>query len=71
MDSTVSMEQLLYSKARGTRCYILSLPEAFGGAEARSSRNAFRAGELVAYQALPEHLKSGEEGGEPIMVSAG
>jgi hypothetical protein len=24
MESTVSMEQLLYSKARGTRCYIWS-----------------------------------------------
>jgi hypothetical protein len=39
----------------------LSSPQTFRGGAARSSRNAFRSRALVAYQALPEHLKSGEE----------
>jgi hypothetical protein len=66
----VSMEQLWYSKARETRCYILSSAQTFGGG-ARSSRNAFRSRALVAYQDLPEHLKSGEEGAELITNSGG
>jgi hypothetical protein len=51
------MEQLLYSKARGTRSYTLS--------------SLYMFGIVVADQALPTHLKFGVEDCRLIKVRAG